>query len=86
MIEPCTHDAALPPDTMSSPGFVGVVQAINQEPPAEIDVTDDAECEQETLINTGSQMAQLQDSLRDASKGVSDSTDSEYRRFVFCIK
>ena len=61
---------------IAAPGFVGVVQAINEEPPPVFDVTDDVEGEQETMINTESQMAQLQDSLRDASKGVSESTNS----------
>ena len=66
----------------TAPEFDGVLRAINQEPPADMDVTDDVEGEQETLANTQRlPMDQLQKSLNDASKGVSESTHKEYKRF-----
>jgi len=86
------------------PGFTGVFQAINEEKPAEGDVADDVEGEQETIPNielgdyaastnakgegtsaNGEQMSHLQNSLRDASKGVSEGTDSEYKRLCINI-
>lgn len=68
--------------TTTAPEFDGVLRAINREPPADVDVTDDVEGEQETLADTGGlPMAQLQISLNDASKGVSESTHKEYKRF-----
>jgi hypothetical protein len=74
--------------------FQAINPSNDWECPREEEVTDDVEGEQETLPdehksahskNEGSSadrgaMAQLQDSLLNVSKGVTEGTDNEYRR------
>jgi hypothetical protein len=77
--------------------FPGVYQAINpsdkRQEPEELEVTDDLEGEQESLLETTQQdddgdtrMSDLRDTLLQASKGVTEGTDSEYQRWdVFIL-
>ena len=99
---------------ITTPNFAGVYQAINPsnewERPAEEEVEDDVEGEQETLpdpdhepgdhdvatslgpsngenglggtSSNEEQMSQLQSTLLNASKGVTEGTDNEYKRFT----
>jgi hypothetical protein len=61
----------------------GLYQAVNPhgdwEGPKELAVVDDLEGEQETLPDS-SDMSHLQETLLQASKGVTEGTDSEYQR------
>jgi hypothetical protein len=72
--------------------FPGVYQAINpsdkRQEPEELEVTDDLEGEQETMLETTQQdddgdtrMSDLRDTLLQASKGVTEGTDSKYQRW-----
>jgi hypothetical protein len=75
--------------------FAGIYQVLNphndQEKPQELEVLDDLEGEQETVLKTNTQeeesggsedvhMSDLQESLLQASKGVSENTDMGYQR------
>jgi hypothetical protein len=70
----------------------GVYQALNppnaQDRPEELEITDDLEGEQETQLDTtlededgDTHMSDMRDALLQASKGVTEKTDSEYQRW-----
>jgi hypothetical protein len=73
--------------------LAGLLQVINpsnaSEKPEELEVMDDLEGEQQTLPNNSlssqqggaeAHMSQLQDTLLQASKGVTEGTDAAYQR------
>ena len=77
-------------------GVLGAIQPVNEwEKPQQVEIENDVEGERETLpmapgdlssediekLPAGADVSQLQASLLDASKGVTDGTDAEYRRF-----
>ena len=79
------------------PAFAALYQAIhapdNDDTPNADEITDDIEAEGETLpedfepeedtdASGAFDVSQLQEFLLDASKGVSNETDKEYKRFV----
>ena len=77
--------------THLSARFAGVYQVLNppndQEKPEALEVLDDLEGEQQTMFQTAQEqesedvhMSDVQESLLQASKGVSESTDSGYQR------
>jgi len=71
--------------------FAGIYKVLNppdnQEKPEALEVLDDLEGEQQTMFQTTQEqdsedihMSDVQESLLQASKGVSESTDSGYQR------
>jgi hypothetical protein len=93
------------PTVLESPGFAGVLKAVNPtnewEKPAHAEVAEDVEGEQETLAMPADTddpadidelelvenkslvdgFSWLQSTLQDASKGVTEGTHNEYKRF-----
>ena len=79
------------------PAFAGLLAALDldgNEKPSAADIVDDFEAEQEALAAHGDDqdcdateskeddgLTQLQNIVRDASKGVTEGTDSEYKRY-----
>jgi len=77
--------------TRSKTLFPGVYQVVHpveeQDKPEELEVTDDLEGEQQALLETTQQdddgnihMSDIRETLLQASKGVTEGTDSEYQR------
>jgi hypothetical protein len=83
---------------INRPQFAGVFRAISPEndweKPENAEIEDDVEGEQETFVGPDAtrdddesgeaKFTQLKAFLLNASKGVTDGTDEEYRRYVPC--
>jgi hypothetical protein len=68
------------------PQLEGLFQIVNpadsSEKPEELEVIDDLEGEQQTMLNSDEEhISQLQDSILQVSKGVTEGTDASYQRF-----
>ncbi|KAG0693635.1 hypothetical protein DFH29DRAFT_792060, partial [Suillus ampliporus] len=78
--------ASMPLDLATA--FPGLCNALASRPQTDFeqdDITDDVAAEQETLTGNTSitgELAQLQDTLKHVSKGISDSTELEYNRLI----
>lgn len=69
--------------SLADPAFLGVLQAIDQarqDGPLQEEIDEDIESEQQTLPAVS--FRELQIAVQEASKGVSEGTDGEYRRCV----
>ncbi|KAG1853519.1 hypothetical protein F4604DRAFT_1933212 [Suillus subluteus] len=85
----------LPESIQHFPGLCGLLPSVSASSLEMDDITEDVTAEQETLVDAPLQpvlskptdstidFAKLQSTLMDASKGVTEGTDSEYRRLMF---
>lgn len=96
-IQILSSSMSLPSPSDLPAGFNGLFAALNPtnewEKPDEGEVRDDREGEAEALLlqevdtetKSAAQLMQLQSTLMNASKGVTDGTDGEYRRYTFYL-
>lgn len=75
----------------NDPAFAGVAQVYNQTISSldRDEIDDDISGEQETVMNPNAEaarFAQLEDAVLEASKGVGEGTDGEYKRYALRSK
>lgn len=72
---------------LNNPAFAGLAQVFEPNTSSQVDkeeIEDDISGEQETVLPPSSNQTELlEEAVLQASKGVGDGTDSEYRRYIF---